>query len=86
MQESVQEILPYTVSRFGVRKFGFSSSVATSMIAMGIALGIGVLDKQVATLEKKFKYKILKKVYAGVHQKPADHPDLVAFFKFKCWN
>ena len=60
--------------------------LATSMIAMGIALGIGVLDKQVATLEKKFKYKILKKVYAGVHQKPADHPDLVAFFKFKCWN
>ncbi len=56
-----------------------------SLIAMGKALGIGVLEKQVSVLEGKFKTKLLKQVYAGVHGKPVDDPDLLAFFKFKCW-
>ena len=60
--------------------------LATSMIAMGRALGIGVLDRHVSTLEAKFKSNLLKKVYAGVHGKPVDDPDLQAFFKFKCWT
>lgn len=58
----------------------------TSMVAMGKALGIGVLEKQVAILENKFKTDLLKKVYSGVHGKPIDDPDLQAFFKFKCWR
>ena len=58
----------------------------TSMVAMGRALGIGVLEKQVSILENKFKTDLLKKVYAGVHGKPIDDPDLQAFFKFKCWR
>ena len=58
----------------------------TSMVAMGRALGIGVLEKQVAVLENKFKTDLLKRVYAGVHEKPVDDPDLQAFFKFKCWR
>jgi len=29
--------------------------------------------------------KLLKQIYAGVHQKPPDHPDLQAFFRFKMW-
>lgn len=59
--------------------------LASSMIAMGKALGIGVLEKQVAVLEEKFKSSLLKRVYAGVHDKPLDDPELQAFFKFKCW-
>lgn len=59
--------------------------LASSMIAMGKALGIGVLEKQVAILEHKFKYPLLKSVYAGVHGKPVDDPELQTFFKFKCW-
>lgn len=59
--------------------------LTSSMIAMGQALGIGVLDKQVALLEGKFKYAILKQVYAGVHNKSVEDPELQAFFKFKCW-
>ena len=59
--------------------------LTTSMIAMGKALGIGVLEKQVAILEGKFKSAILKQVYAGVHGKSVDDPELLAFFKFKCW-
>ena len=58
----------------------------TSLVAMGRALGIGVLEKQVSVLENKFKTDLLKKVYSGVHGKPVDDPDLQAFFKFKCWR
>ena len=58
----------------------------TSLVAMGRALGIAVLEKQVAVLEAKFKFDLLKKVYSGVHGKPVDDPDLQAFFKFKCWR
>ncbi len=56
-----------------------------SLIAMGKALGIGVIDKQVAILEGKFKSAVLKTVYAGIHGKPVDDSELQAFFKFKCW-
>ena len=59
--------------------------LCTSLIAMGKALGIGVLDKQVGILESKFKTGLLKKVYSGVHGKPVDDPELQEFFKFKCW-
>ena len=59
--------------------------LCTSLVAMGKALGIGVLEKQVTILEGKFKTGLLKKVYAGVHGKPLDDPELQAFFKFKCW-
>lgn len=59
--------------------------LCTSLTAMGKALGIGVLDKQVGILESKFKTGLLKKVYSGVHGKPVDNPELQAFFKFKCW-
>ena len=59
--------------------------LSRSLIAMGKALGIGVIDKQVAILEGKFKSAVLKTVYAGIHGKPVDDPELQAFFKFKCW-
>ena len=59
--------------------------LCTSLIAMGKALGIGVLEKQVSILENKFQSKLLKQVYAGVHGKPINDPELQAFFKFKCW-
>lgn len=59
--------------------------LSRSMIAMGKALGIGVIDKQVAILEGKFKSAVLKTVYAGIHGKPLDDPELQAFFKFRCW-
>ena len=62
-----------------------NSRLCTSLIAMGKALGIGVLEKQVAILENKFQSKLLKQVYAGVHGKPINDPELQAFFKFKCW-
>ena len=60
--------------------------LSRSMIAMGRALGLAILDKNVSVLEAKFKTNLLKQVYAGVHGKNVEDPDLQAFFKFKCWN
>ena len=57
-----------------------------SMISLGKVMGLTVLEKYVETLDKTFKYsKLLKQVYAGVHSKSVDDPDLQQFFKFKCW-
>ena len=60
--------------------------LSVSMIAMGRALGLAVLEKNVSILEAKFKTPLLKQVYAGVHNKNIDDSELQAFFKFKCWN
>lgn len=57
-----------------------------SMISLGKVMGLTVLEKYVDTLDKTFKYsKLLMQVYAGVHGKSVDDPDLQQFFKFKCW-
>ena len=57
-----------------------------SMISLGRIMGLSVLEKYVESLDKTFKYsKLLKEVYAGVHGKSVDDPDLQQFFKFKCW-
>ncbi|KAI8486858.1 hypothetical protein Bbelb_353660 [Branchiostoma belcheri] len=60
--------------------------LADSMIAFGRVMGITTLDKYVGILDAKYKTTMLKKIYAGVHGKDVDDPDLQAFFKFKCWD
>lgn len=56
------------------------------MISLGKVMGLTVLEKYVDTLDKTFKYsKLLMQIYAGVHGKNPDDPDLQQFFKFKCW-
>eukprot|EP00118_Oscarella_pearsei_P009271 m.52505 g.52505 ORF g.52505 m.52505 type:complete len:1143 (+) comp34215_c0_seq2:19-3447(+) len=56
-----------------------------SLISFGRIMGIGSLEKYVNVLDAKFKTNLLKSVYAGVHGKDVNDPDLQAFFKFKCW-
>ncbi|KAL5007933.1 hypothetical protein ScPMuIL_013514 [Solemya velum] len=56
-----------------------------NMISLGRVYGLGVLEKYVAKLEDKFKYDLLKSVYAGVNNKDIEDPGLQAFFKHKCW-
>nr|XP_009859922.1 uncharacterized protein LOC104266112 [Ciona intestinalis] len=55
------------------------------MVKWGRVMGIGVLEKYMGILDSKFKTEMLKNIYAGVHRKDIDDPDLAAFFKFKCW-
>ena len=60
--------------------------LGSSMISLGKVMGLTVLEKYVDTLDKTFKYsKLLMQVYAGVHGKSVDDPDLQQFFRFKCW-
>ncbi|CAH1792383.1 unnamed protein product [Owenia fusiformis] len=56
-----------------------------NMISYGKVLGLAALEKYVDTLSAKFKHDLCKQVYAGIHGKPVDDPDLTTFFKFKCW-
>ncbi|XP_071996515.1 uncharacterized protein [Engystomops pustulosus] len=56
-----------------------------SMISYGKIMGIGSLEKYITILEAKFKTNLLKKVYAGIHNKSEDDEDLQDFFRFKCW-
>lgn len=45
----------------------------------------GSLEKYVQTLEKKFKFDVLKQVYAGVNGMSTNDPEMVQFFKMKMW-
>ncbi|KNC97750.1 uncharacterized protein SPPG_06751 [Spizellomyces punctatus DAOM BR117] len=56
-----------------------------SLIAEGRAMGIGVLGKNIETLDAAGENKTLMEVYAGVNRKALDDPEMVAFFKIKYW-
>lgn len=57
-----------------------------SMVALGRVMGLSVLEKYVEILDSKLKYsKLLMKIYAEVHGKNVDDPEMQGFFKFKCW-
>ncbi|XP_043916076.1 uncharacterized protein LOC122792348 [Protopterus annectens] len=56
-----------------------------NMIAYGKVMGIGCLEKYMSILDGKFKTELLKTVYAGIHNKSINDPDLQNFFRFKCW-
>ena len=45
----------------------------------------GIVDKYIAILDKANKTSACKQVYAGVHKKQLNDPDLNQFFKFKGW-
>jgi hypothetical protein len=46
----------------------------------------GIAEKYIGILDKANKTKACKEIYAGVHKKSVDDPDLVQFFKFKGWH
>lgn len=55
-------------------------------ISLGKVMGLPAIEGYVQTLDDQFKYtKMLREVYAAINGKDVDHPDLQAFFKFKCW-
>lgn len=45
----------------------------------------GCIEKYIDILDGKCRTKLLKSVYAGIHERPEDDPDLQDFFRFKCW-
>ncbi|XP_029621454.1 uncharacterized protein LOC115201736 isoform X2 [Salmo trutta] len=56
-----------------------------NLIAYGKVMGLGCLEKYIDILEGKFMSSLLKRVYAGIHDKSVEDKDLQDFFKFKCW-
>ncbi|XP_071336106.1 uncharacterized protein [Trachinotus anak] len=56
-----------------------------SLVAHGKVMGLSCIEKYIDILDGKSMTKLLKSVYARIHDKHEDDEDLQDFFKFKCW-
>ncbi|KAI3363416.1 hypothetical protein L3Q82_012034 [Scortum barcoo] len=56
-----------------------------SLVAYGKVMGLSCIDKYIDILDGKRMTKLLKSVYARIHNRQEDDEDLQDFFKFKCW-
>lgn len=50
-----------------------------------VAVFLGCIEKYIDILDGKAMSKLLKSVYARIHDRQEDDQDLQDFFKFKCW-
>lgn len=50
-----------------------------------VAVFLGCIEKYINILDGKAMSKLLKSVYARIHDRQEDDQDLQDFFKFKCW-
>ncbi|KAM7408369.1 hypothetical protein PAMA_002199 [Pampus argenteus] len=56
-----------------------------SLVAYGKVMGLSCIEKYIDILDGKSMTKLLKSVYARIHDRQEDDQDLQDFFKFKCW-
>ncbi|XP_067466855.1 uncharacterized protein [Thunnus thynnus] len=56
-----------------------------SLVAYGKVMGLSCIEKYIDILDGKSMTKLLKSVYARIHDRQEDDEDLQDFFKFKCW-
>nr|XP_046256934.1 uncharacterized protein LOC124065539 [Scatophagus argus] len=56
-----------------------------SLVAYGKVMGLSCIDKYINILDEKSMTKLLKSVYAKIHDRQEDDQDLQDFFKFRCW-
>ncbi|KAF3708001.1 hypothetical protein EXN66_Car001174 [Channa argus] len=56
-----------------------------SLVAHGKVLGLSCIEKYIDILEGKCMTKLLRSVYARIHDREEDDPDLQDFFRFRCW-
>ncbi|XP_038593967.1 uncharacterized protein LOC119917646 isoform X1 [Micropterus salmoides] len=56
-----------------------------SLVAYGKVMGLSCIDKYIDILDGKSMTKLLKSIYARIHDRQEDNEDLQDFFKFKCW-
>ncbi|XP_078128958.1 uncharacterized protein LOC144532203 [Sander vitreus] len=57
-----------------------------SLVAYGKVMGLSCIDKYIDILDGKCMTKLLKSVYARIHDRQEDDQELQDFFKFKCWT
>lgn len=55
------------------------------LLCKSVAVFAGCIENYIHILDGKSKTKLLKTVYAGIHNRQEDDEDLQNFFKFKCW-
>ncbi|XP_056250860.1 uncharacterized protein LOC130181106 isoform X1 [Seriola aureovittata] len=60
--------------------------LSPSLVAHGKVMGLSCIEKYIDILDGKSMTKLLKSVYARIHDKREDDEDLQDFFKFKCWT
>ncbi|XP_072293026.1 uncharacterized protein [Eucyclogobius newberryi] len=56
-----------------------------SLVAFGKVMGLSCIEKYIDILDGKLMNKLLRSVYAKIHNRPEDDPELQDFFRFKCW-
>ncbi|XP_018517057.1 uncharacterized protein LOC108873376 [Lates calcarifer] len=56
-----------------------------SLVAYGKVMGLSCIEKYIDILDGKSMYKLLKSVYAKIHDRQEDDQELQDFFRFKCW-
>ncbi|CAG6016504.1 unnamed protein product [Menidia menidia] len=56
-----------------------------SLVAHGKVMGLSCIEKYIDILDGKSKTKLVKSVYARIHDRHEDDPELQDFFRFKCW-
>ncbi|XP_060896225.1 uncharacterized protein LOC132975581 isoform X1 [Labrus mixtus] len=56
-----------------------------SLVAYGKVMGLSCIEKYIEILDEKGNTKLLKSVYAKIHDRQEDDQELQDFFRFKCW-
>ncbi|XP_041865467.1 uncharacterized protein LOC121655109 [Melanotaenia boesemani] len=56
-----------------------------SLVAHAKVMGLSCIEKYIDILDGKSRTTLVKSVYANIHDKEVDDPDLNDFFRFKCW-
>ncbi|XP_029927023.1 uncharacterized protein LOC115372983 isoform X2 [Myripristis murdjan] len=56
-----------------------------NLAAYGKVMGLSCIDSYIDILAEKSMTKLLKSVYARIHDLPEDDPDLQNFFRSRCW-
>ncbi|KAM6916607.1 uncharacterized protein FYW49_009606 [Xenentodon cancila] len=56
-----------------------------SLVAYGKVMGLSCIEKYINILEERSRTMLLKSVYARIHDRQEDDPELQDFFKFRCW-
>ncbi|XP_055018951.1 uncharacterized protein LOC129411622 [Boleophthalmus pectinirostris] len=59
--------------------------LGSSLVAYGKVMGLSCIEKYIDILDGKSMNKLLRSVYAEMHDKPEDDPELQDFFRFKYW-
>ncbi|XP_047458118.1 uncharacterized protein LOC125018349 [Mugil cephalus] len=56
-----------------------------NLVAYGKVMGLSCIEKYIDILDGKSMTTLLKSVYARIHERQEDDPELQDFFRFKCW-